>query len=181
MKYIGALLATIAGEVAAVVTAPVLPLFAEERDGKLDNAKAEGVGARLPTWLAWLDTPDNSLDGDAAFIEKTAKWPPYLRRVRWLLRNRAYGLKTGPLAYDYAPGKTGVQCSGDPSVNRNNGVTGTYTCRTSDGHWQRKIVKKLIGDWGIMWNFGWQLDEFVPEGKKGKAMLQLSPRFVRIK
>lgn len=32
-----------------------------------------------------------------------------------------------------------------------------------------------------MWNFGWQLDEFVASKSRGLALFQFSPRFVFIK
>ena len=53
--------------IAAYILAPVLPLFAEQRDGWLDNGSIWGMGPRLPTWLNWFMTPDNSLDGDSTF------------------------------------------------------------------------------------------------------------------
>ena len=74
--------------VAWVVT-PVLPLFREDRLGNSDNNKYQRVEPRLPLWLAWFDTPDNSLRGDARW--KREHDGGYWSMVGWLLRNRTYG------------------------------------------------------------------------------------------
>jgi len=72
----------------ALVIAPVLPLFANQQEGWLDNHSSWGVGPRLPTYLDWFMTPDNSLDGDATFAQLNP--PCYLSQVKWLIRNPAY-------------------------------------------------------------------------------------------
>jgi hypothetical protein len=161
------------------VVTPVLPLFSEIRNGPLNNNNLYGTGYRLRKFLSWFDTPDNSLDGDNNFIEATANWPRYLRHVRWLYRNSLYGLKWTVLSCNIPLTATFIH-SGDPRVNRNNGVLGTFKAKYNE-YWQYKVVKKLVGNWGIMWNFGWQLDEFIKEKKAGKALFQLSPRFTTIK
>jgi len=51
----------------AVIFAPIMPVFAVQKDGWLDNHSIWGIGPRLPDWLNWFMTPDNSLDGDATF------------------------------------------------------------------------------------------------------------------
>ena len=51
----------------AIILAPVLPMLATAQEGWLDNHAKWGFGPRLPTWLSWFQTPDNSLDGDATF------------------------------------------------------------------------------------------------------------------
>jgi hypothetical protein len=50
-----------------IILSPVLPVFATEQEGRLDNNSRWGMGPRLPKWLSWFQTPDNSLDGDATF------------------------------------------------------------------------------------------------------------------
>jgi hypothetical protein len=52
----------------------------------------------LPRWLWWLQTPDNSLDGDNGWKEEhrpymieDTKFKQYVNRVRWLYRNSMYG------------------------------------------------------------------------------------------
>ena len=50
----------------------VLPFFATEQEGPLNNGNEYGLGPRLPKWLSWFQTPDNSLDGDNGW--KTEHW-----------------------------------------------------------------------------------------------------------
>lgn len=74
----------------AVIIAPVLPAFATQQDGWLDNHSVWGRGPRLPKWLNLFMTPDNSLDGDAAFERINGR--SYLAKVKWLWRNPAYSV-----------------------------------------------------------------------------------------
>lgn len=83
------LIASLLAHACAVLLAPVLPLFAVERLGRSDNNKYLRVEPRLPLWLAWFDTPDNSLRGDARWDREHTFG--YLSMVGWLLRNRVYG------------------------------------------------------------------------------------------
>ena len=99
--------------------------------------------------------------------------------VAWLYRNSLYGFKWSALAA-YVGDPILISFTGDPTVNRNNGSTGIFTAQYRD-YWQWKCVKKLVGNWGIMFNFGWQLDEFLKSGQPGVALFQFSPRFVTIK
>ena len=72
----------------AIVLAPVLPLFASPKLGWCDNHSYEAVEPRLPQWLNWFMTPDNSLYGDATFERINGK--SYWSEVKWLCRNPAY-------------------------------------------------------------------------------------------
>lgn len=158
-----------------------LPCFVEERFGWQNNAISEGVGPRLKTWLWPFDTDDNCLDGDNRFLSDRLDWPAYIRHTAWLYRNSLYGLKRLAMSA-YIAHPTDIVFSGDPRVNRNNGVTGLFRARyLASPYWQFKLVKKLIGDWGVMWNFGWQLDTLVSDRRPGLAMFQFSPRVVKIK
>ena len=74
----------------AVIIAPVLPAFATQQDGWLDNHSIWGRGPRLPKWLNLFMTPDNSLDGDAAFDRINGR--SYWAKVKWLWRNPAYSV-----------------------------------------------------------------------------------------
>jgi len=74
----------------AVIIAPILPAFAIQQDGWLDNQSMWGRGPRLPKWLNLFMTPDNSLDGDAAFDRINGR--SYLAKVKWLWRNPAYSV-----------------------------------------------------------------------------------------
>ena len=157
---------------------PILPLFRVRRIGPCYNGRLLLDSPRLPLWLSWFDTPDNSLLGDA-------KWSSthdgdYWSMVGWLYRNSLYGFRCTVLACRILQ-PASIDYQGDPRVNRNNGITGLFRARMNGGYWQWKLVIPLVSDMGIMWNFGWQLDEFVKSGLPGVAMFQFSPRFVKIR
>lgn len=164
-------------QVVAYLITPILPLFAKMREGWSDNHGAWREEPRLPKWLSWFDTPDNSLWGDRQFMLDHKE--TYLSKVIWLYRNSLYGFKWTTLAcvVDY-PNE--IVFSGYPNINRNNGVTGTFQA-SYKGYWQWKCVKKLIGNRGIMFNFGWELDTAVKKGQPMTALFMFSPRFVSIK
>ena len=176
MKYIAYLITLLVLTFVAFFFTPFMVLFAKPRFGKINNNNGYAVEPRLPNWLSWFDTPDNSLLGDENW--KDSHNGKYLSRVAWLYRNSLYGFKWGPIACKVDSHDL-IEYSGDPRVNRNNGVTGTFKAKYGK-YWQIKIVKKIFGDFGIMWNFGWQLDEFVGRDG-GVALFQFSPRFVSIK
>lgn len=52
----------------AWVVAPILPMFATMQDGWSDNSHYRAVEPRLPWWLGWFMTPDNSLWGDNGWL-----------------------------------------------------------------------------------------------------------------
>lgn len=68
----------------------------------------------LPSWLWWMQTPDNSLDGDAGWKEKYLclnrrgdRLDPlrtWLKRTLWLYRNSMYGLSIYVLGATVLPG-----------------------------------------------------------------------------
>ena len=75
--------------IVGLVLAPLLPLFATKEQ-------------KLPKWLSWWDTPDNTLDGDDGWKNEHLLFLNtkgdnldivriYLKRVCWLLRNTGYG------------------------------------------------------------------------------------------
>lgn len=97
-RYILSLLVYLPFLVLAIPAALFLPLFARDEFGLVDNASGTGVEPRLPKWLGWFMTPDNSLLGDTGWKHKHPKGA-YWDQVKWLLRNPAYGLAWGPLAY----------------------------------------------------------------------------------
>ena len=76
-------------QIIALAATPFLPLFAVSRLGYSDNNKYQRIEPRLPLWLAWFDTPDNSLRGDERWDREHTFG--YLSMVGWLLRNRTYG------------------------------------------------------------------------------------------
>jgi hypothetical protein len=179
MRWTLYLLASFVMQVVAWIVTPLLPLFAVSRYGKFDNGNEMKDAYRLPLWLAWFDTPDNSICGDWNFIHANSPCS-YLSKVKWLYRNSLYGFKWSILACNVLE-PLNIVAKGDPHINKNNGVEGTFCASYGHSYWQYKIVKRLVGDWGIMWNFGWQLDEFYKNKQQGTALFQFSPRFVKIK
>lgn len=159
--------------VIAMIVTPLLPAFARPRLGPINNNNGSGVEPRLPRWLAWFDTPDNSLLGDLAW--KATHNGGYGSQVQWLYRNQLYGFKWGPLAAPMHAAERIIH--GDPTINRNNGRFGTMSIRMRS-YWQWKCVKP-IGRTGycVMLNFGWLLDNPQPP----RALYMLSPRLARIK
>jgi len=96
----------------AVILAPVLPVLATAQEGWLDNHAKWGYGPRLPTWLSWFQTPDNSLDGDATF--ERLNGISYWSKVKWLWRNPCYAF-----ALRYLSNPFYTQVSGDKTIKDN--------------------------------------------------------------
>src|SRR5690348_11755674 len=83
MRYFLYLSIYLVMQVFAWVVTPALPLFARPRWGLIDNANRAGIEPRLPLWLAWFDTPDNSLLGDNKWVIGHPK-ATYWTMVAWL-------------------------------------------------------------------------------------------------
>lgn len=89
-RYLTYLSLYIAIRLFALIVTPLLPLFAANREGPINNNSDIGTEPRLPTWLSWFDTPDNSLLGDLRWktIQNSST---YWSMVKWLYRNSCYG------------------------------------------------------------------------------------------
>lgn len=175
IRWLAFLLLGILVELLALLLSPILPLFRVQRYGWSDNRTYQATFPRLPGWLAWFDTPDNDILGDSAHQLRHFKSSAYWQMVCWLARNRAYGLKWGPLA---APMDAAIQqVTGNRKINRNNGQYGTLRI-TMGPYWQFKLVKP-IAKTGYCWmiNLGWLLDDT----SQPRALFLFSPRFARIK
>ena len=172
IRWIIYLLFSLFMQVVALFVTPLLPAFAYPRLGKVDNGNGEAVEPRLPKWLAWFDTTDNSLFGDKNW--RNSHSGGYASMVMWLYRNSLYGLKWTVLAAPMTP--IDVVFDGDPKINRNNGHFGVLRVKM-DGYWQYKRVTP-IGKTGYCWmlNFGWLLDDT----DQDKALFMFSPRIVKI-
>jgi hypothetical protein len=57
--------------IVAMLLAPILPAFASMQDGRSDNSHCRAVEPRLPRWLSWFMTLDNSLWGDVGWLLDT--------------------------------------------------------------------------------------------------------------
>lgn len=126
----------------------------------------------LPGWLSWLQTPDNSLDGDNGW--RTEHLLPlnrhgtpldpvrrYLKRVLWLYRNSMYGFAIDVLGARCDVGDR-MLLKGDAITSNRPGHSGLVRRVLSRNHapiyWQWYYVRQ----WGsssrcIRINLGWKL------------------------
>jgi len=133
----------------------VLPLFARDTMGELNNGSKVGVGPRLPTWLSMFQTPDNSLAGDATFQIAHDGKSFYWNAVKWLWRNPVYGLFAREL-----PDRVYVAVFGDRFVSDgSHGIAGWYFIRVN-GLWHFRLVKKLWPGRCLYVQLGWDLGRF---------------------
>lgn len=142
--------------VGTVLTFPLaffLPMFATGQYGWINNATAKATEPRLPKWLSWFQTPDNSLWGDNGF--KSANGTGYIPSIKWLWRNPFYGF-----AVKTFDGSTGMSYSGDLDCSP-----------TKPGHIFVKghglfqwVYYKKIGSKCLYLNFGWNIKALVEPG-----------------
>ena len=174
----------------AMLLAPVLPLFAELRNGPLENNNAYGVGPRLPKWLSWFDTSyDNSLWGDHGWRTKHCPkyWQTYLGMVLWLWRNPAAGFCWKVLAAPICTDTifTLADSGNGLHVDKGQGTFGWFKITSSSGYFQYRVVKRLWG--GKAWTFdcGWLLDPYLKSTDakltQPKALFQFQPQVRTIK
>lgn len=161
MRYFLLLPAWLAMEVLGFVLWPILPAFAVNRYGHVDNNNGYAVEPRLPLWLAWFDTPDNSLLGDDGWRTiHCPYWDSYWGQARWLLRNCSVGFSRSVLAkYVY---RKDLILSGDPNISVDRGIYGVFKASDRNGHWQYKRVFRLFNK-NIGLNFGWNIDPMVKD------------------
>ena len=131
----------------AVLLAPVFPLFATQQMGWCDNHAYQIIGPRLPSWLSWFQTPDNSLDGDATFERLNP--PSYWSQVKWLWRNPAYSFA---LHYLNAPYHAVVK--GDTSIKDNDNAKEGWCLVTVNNLFQFRWVCPIGFSRCIYCNFG---------------------------
>ena len=131
----------------AVILAPVLPVFAVQKEWWLDNHAKRGIGPVLPSWLNWFMTPDNSLDGDATFERINGKG--YISKVKWLWRNPAYSFSLKYLSAPYA-----VVVKGDISIKDNDLAKAGWCYVTANGLFQFRWVFPIGFSRCIYCNFG---------------------------
>ena len=157
-----------------IILAPVLPLFASDKMGPCDNNGHQCVGPRLPSWLSWFQTPDNSLYGDATFIELNGE--SYWSEVKWLWRNPAYAFA---IRYLTAPYDTVV--SGDPTIKDNDNAKAGHCLVTSNGLFQYRLVAPIGFSRCLYCNFGWNIMALAdanvnPKPNPYEATFVFSPR-----
>jgi len=175
IKYIWLVLISLPINLLALVLAPVLPLFAVNTYGWLDNQSKLGFGPRLPNWLSWFMTPDNSLDGDYAF--EKINGISYLAKVKWLLRNPLYAFAMQYLTPSYI-----TTVAGDKTIKDNDGAKEGWCFVTANGLFQFRYVKR-IGNTNrcVLVNLGWNImalvdDNINPKPNPYQATFVFSPR-----
>lgn len=148
----------------AYLLAPILPIFAVERYGPINNASGFGVEPRLPLWLNWFDTLDNSLLGDQSWKASHPRGS-YWNRVCWLWRNPAYGFLWSHLIA-YWPPASGVTytTTGDPSIHaRDDAKAGWYRIQGSDGSFESTRIRRLGQSQSCLkTRIGWILGDVQP-------------------
>lgn len=91
MRYFLYCLIYFPSQVLAYIITPLLPILAKPIYGYCDNNSGYYKEPRLPLWLYWFMTPDNSLLGDPNW--KAKHTGTYWDQVKWLYRNSLYGFK----------------------------------------------------------------------------------------
>ena len=158
----------------ALITAPVMPLFAKQIDGWLDNHSIWGIGPRLPTWLNWFMTPDNSLDGDATFQAINGR--SYWSKVKWLWRNPVYSFALRYIASPYT-----TEVLGDPTIKDNDNAKKGWCLVHANGLFQFTFVAPIGFSRCIYINLGWNVRGLVdvnvqPKPQEWQATFVFSPR-----
>lgn len=166
MLYALYLIASFGMQLVAWCLTPILPLFRKELWGWSNNGNMRALGPRLPHWLSWFDTPDNSLLGDSRWMADHTG--DYWSMVCWLYRNSLYGFKWTVLAVDVQDTQI---ITGNPDIGYQRSHFGILRIRQPNGAWQFKIVKPILGKI-FEGNFGWLLDDTT----KQRALFMFSPR-----
>lgn len=167
MRYFLYLLLYIPVQVFAYLITPLLPLFAKSRMGAIDNANSQANEPRLPNWLSWFMTPDNSLYGDNNW-KASHYYTKHWSMVAWLYRNSLYGFKWSVLSMPIQPTRKMI---GNPQINHHTQTYGTMRITQPNGAWQYKLVMPFCGKILVL-NLGWLLDDC----SQSKALFMLSPR-----
>jgi hypothetical protein len=174
-RYLAYLLINFSFDVFATLIAPILPLFARMELGNSDNNNARLYEPRLPRWLNWFQTQDNSLWGDKGW--QTIHCPYYKShwgQVLWLIRNSAHGLVNGPLAVEVDYKK--LKHTGDPTLSAKNAkYEGQKFYASQEDYFQFMTVQKIsLLNRLIYINIGWLFDPFIETVSNGKAALKFS-------
>lgn len=140
-----------------ILFAPLLVLFASDCYGRTSNGSRFGTEPRLPWWLTWFETPDNSLLGDDGHKERWDGKPRYMQMVAWLWRNPAYNFDIRVIGAQIPAGAS-VKAWGDPLIkNRDNGRGGVYFC-VAAGYWNLKAVAPIpFIARCFQFEYGWKL------------------------
>ena len=158
----------------AILLAPIMVLFKVEKEWWCDNHSYRAVGPVLPSWFNWFMTPDNTLEGDAAFHKINGVG--YLSRVKWLWRNPAYSFALRYLTPEYI-----TKTYGDITIKDNDNAKAGWCFVTANGLFQFRWVKPIGYLRCIYVNFGWNVfgladPGFQPKPNPYQATFVFSPR-----
>lgn len=152
---------------------PVLPLCARPQSGWINNHEKLSVEPRLPWFLRWLSTSDNSLLGDDGHKERWAGKSQYWQMSDWLRRNAAYDFTWDVLGVEP---KGAMKVTGDPWIkNRDNAVASVLDVEF-DNCWMHKSVTQTGPKTCRMLEFGWRLQPWAQGRGSGKAQFVFSIR-----
>lgn len=137
----------------------VLPYFAKERLDWCDNGAEKRIEPRLPLWLSWFQTPDNSLYGDYGWkhIHCKENWQNRKGFGGWLRRNRLHGLSWNKFSVII---DRPVTYEGDLNVDRN-GHFGTLKCRCGNAWEWKHLFKMPFFNYAILLHFGWLMHPYI--------------------
>ena len=147
----------------AYIFAPLLPLFATQQIGWCDNHSIEQVGPRLPKWLNWFQTPDNSLDGDLTFY--LANHPCYWSQVKWIWRNPAYSCGLRYLTFPYD-----ASFKGNNLIKDNDNAISGWVLVNANGLFQFVAIIPNGFSRCIMVNLGWNIRALVDDNVQPKPL-----------
>lgn len=140
---------------------------------------------RLPWWLSYWMTYDNTLAGDYGwqtehwqFRHKLPGWlGSYVGRVGWLLRNNMYGFAIDVLGCKAQPGYS-MTISGDIRVSNRPLVEGLVirTITNPDGKMYFQLYYVKVRNEKYCWriNLGWKLWN-LQEGEKRQMVVSINP------
>ncbi len=156
----------------AYIITPILPAFAELREGPSDNGTKTELGYYLPDWLFWFSTnEDNPLGGDTGWrTEHCPKnWDNYLGMVLWLYRNPLSGFCRSVLAYAPENETYVLEHSGRSfDIDKSREGDGYFLVTSNTGRWHYRLVKSF---WKVRFCYesGWQLDVYMKNIKQPVA------------
>lgn len=143
--------------------APLMVLFAYPQNGWCDNHSYESVEPRLPKWLNWFMTPDNSLLGDRTFYLNHMNGSKYWAKVQWLWRNPAYGVGLRYLTAPYT-----ASFSGDNTIRDNDNAKAGWVFVRANNLFQFVWIIPIGFQRCVMVNMGWNIRALVDDNVQPK-------------
>ena len=151
----------------------LLAFYNKREYGFIDNGNSMGCGPRLPSWLPWFQTVDNSLDGDPAWQNmqeghwewrtKLSSHPciqNYFGRLGWLLRNPAQGFERASYVVAHILPSDSVKTYGNPYIkDKPNGKHG-YCLTIIDTYWGFYAIIPLWKGRCAKVKIGWNLKTY---------------------